>query len=445
MITSCTATSCAAKSCPRHTALASLSVILRQSTVLIGFGASCWLGAPLGVNTAVAEARHHLEGRAVPPLTSVLDRVRKHAPQVRLGEAALAVSQTEFVNARRAPLQNPYFEVTGQRGTGGTTKDVALGGTLWLPFEVFGQRSKRITEAEAYQGIFEAGLDIAEASALGEAYAVYGLVQVQAERVRVLEQMVGIARRSAELYESRLASGDTVIRDATMAKVELARNEVLLQEARGRFASALTHLSRITGEPYAAVGTPSLTPPAQFDAYLARIERRLPPAVSSAEAEAKYFESQRARLDRESLGPLQLMLMGGRGDFGEARMGLGIAYEVPAVRALQGEKARAESEALRAQTQGAVARAIIERQIDGIAEQYRYATSAYELLTTVALPAANAAVESAAATLEAGKTDWLAVLLSRRDFAMLSLERLNVVEQQWSLLGELIQLTGELP
>lgn len=421
-------------------------VTLLQSALVFAVGALCWAGAPFGSQHAFAEEAQRLQTRAVPPLAAVLAHARKRAPQVRLGEAALTVSQTEFVNARRAPMHNPYFEVMGQRGTRGTTKDIALSGTLWLPFEVFGQRSGRIDEAQAYQGIFEANLDVAEATALGEAFATYGATQVEAERIRVIEQMVGLARRTAELYESRLASGDAVLRDATMAKVELARNEVLLQEAHGRFALALTHLSRITGQAYASVEAPSLTlPTAKFDDYLTRVERRLPPAVTSADAEVKYFESQRERLDRESLGPLQLMLMGGRGDFGEARMGLGIAYEVPAVRALQGEKARAESEALRAQTQSAISRSIIERQVDGIAQQYRFGQSAYELLTNVALPAANNAVDSATATLEAGKTDWFAVLLSRRDLAMLSLERLNVVEQQWSLLGELIQLTGELP
>jgi len=49
------------------------------------------------------------------------------------------------------------------------------------------------------------------------------------------------------------------------------------------------------------------------------------------------------------------------------------------------------------------------------------------------------------ATLQAGKEDWFVVLLSRRDQAMLALQKLEIVERQWSLLGELVQLTGELP
>lgn len=386
------------------------------------------------------------DARSVPALNVVLQQARTQAPQVRLGSAALAVSRTESINARRAPLGNPLMELVGQHGTNGATNGISWGGTFWLPFEVFGQRGNRITEANAYQDLFQADLDVALASALGEAYAAYGEAHVAAERIRIIQQMVALARHTAEMYDARLASGDAVLRDATMAKVEVARNEVQLQAAHGQMASALAQLSRITGEQYVHVGDVQAVPPkVQIDEYLAKLRKRLPPVVSSAEAEAKYYEAQKERLESETLGPMSLMLLGGRGDFGEARVGAGIAYEFPIVRSLQGEKARAASQALRAQTQRAVSQNVIERRLDGIIQQYRYQQSAYQLLTDVALPASEHAVDSATATLEAGKTDWLAVLLSRRDLMTLSLERLDVVAHQWSLLGELIQMTGELP
>src|SRR5690606_1709381 len=167
---------------------------LLRAFVIVGVGASYWFEAGLGAQSARAQGTQvqpaqvhptqvhptqvqptqvHPEVRAVPPLSVVLQQTRKRAPQVRLSHAALAVSQTEFVNARRSSLRNPYFELTGQRGTLGTTKDVALSGTLWLPFEATGQRSARLEEAQAYQDIFEANVDLAEASALGDAFATY--------------------------------------------------------------------------------------------------------------------------------------------------------------------------------------------------------------------------------------------------------------------------------
>lgn len=384
--------------------------------------------------------------RPVPHLRVVLQRAASHAPQVRLGNAALNISQTSYVDARRPPLTNPYFEILAQRGTQGTTDGINWNGTVWLPFELAGQRGRRVAEAEAFVDLHEATLETAEASAHGEALSAYGTALVAAERIRVLEHLVAMSKTTANIYEARLEAGDAILRDATIARVDLARNEVLLQDARGRLASALSQLNRVTGERYDGVTIDGLSPPdVNLEAYLRRIAKELPPAVASSEAEAKYFETQKARLEREVMGPVQLMLMGGRGDFGEARLGAGIAYEIPLFRSRQGERARADAEKLRAETESNVRRNYIEARIDGIVQQFRQDQRAYEVLRDVALPAAEEAVEASMATLQAGKEDWFVVLLSRRDQAMLALQKLEIVERQWSLLGELVQLTGELP
>lgn len=385
-------------------------------------------------------------GVPLPTLRVVLEQANERAPQVQLGRAALSVSRTQMVNAKRIPMGNPNFELVGQYGTRGATQGAALGATAWLPFELFGQRSSRVAEAHAYEHLFGAELGVARASALGEAYEAYGSAHVEGERIRIVDQMVAIAARTAEMYEARLTSGDAVLRDATMAKVELARNRVLLQDAQRRFANATMVISQLTGRNYTTLAELHLVPPkVAIEEYAQRLKKRTAPLVTSAEAEAEFFDAQKERFESETLGPLSLMLLGGRGDLGEARVGAGIAYEVPVTRSLQGEKARASSEALRARTQSAVAQRVIARRIDGIVQQYRYEQSAYDLLTNEALPAAERAVASATATLEAGKTDWFAVLLSRRDLMTLSLERIAVVGRQWALVGELIQLTGEMP
>jgi cobalt-zinc-cadmium efflux system outer membrane protein len=375
----------------------------------------------------------------------VLKQAGARAPQVRLGTAALEVSRTGYVNARRPGLGNPYMELFGQRGTNGTTQGIAVSGTLWLPIELSGQRGTRIAEAEAYEDLFERSLEFAEASALGEVIAAYGSAQVAGERVRVLEQIVAMSKTTADIYEARLKAGDAILRDATIARVDLARNQVLLQDARGRLAVALADLNRLTGADYDYVEPDELNPPVELDRYLKRAGDDVAPAVATAEAEAKYYEAQRTRLGREAVGPFSLMLMGGRGDFGEARLGAGIAYEFPVLRSQQGEKARADAERLRSQTEASVRRVYVDTRLRGVAQQYRQDQKALEVLTDVALPAADEAVEASMATLQAGKDDWFVVLISRRDQAMLRLQRLDLLDRQWSLLGEMVQLTGELP
>lgn len=419
-----------------------IEVARRKASV---WGMGCLLsflswGADVSAETAPRRSR------PVPGLAVVIQLATERAPQVRLGQAALAIGRTGHVNAKRAGLGNPYVELFGQTALNGSTRGLPWSGTLWLPMELVGQRGRRMDEAHAMQGMYEASLEAASASALGEALSVFGATHVAAERVRILEQIVLMSKQTADLYQQRLAQGDAIVRDATMARVELARNEVYLREAHGRFAATLADLNRITGEQYDHVGQPELsTPVRDFEAFLARIEEKLPPVVANAEAEAKYYEAQRARLGKETMGPLQLMLMGGQGDLGEARVGAGLAYEFPVFRSQQGEKARAEMEKLRAQTESAVWRNYVERRVEGIVHQFRQGQSAYQMITDVALPAADEAVQAAVATLEAGKDDWFVVLLMRRDKAMLSLQRLDLVERQWSLLGELVQLTGEIP
>lgn len=381
----------------------------------------------------------------VPPLSVVLKQANARAPQVRLGTAALEVSRTSQVNARRPGLGNPYIEVVGQHGSNGTTQGISWNGTVWLPLELTGQRSTRIAEADAYEELFEKSLETAEASALGETITAYGAAQVAAERVRVLEQIVSMSKATADIYEARLEAGDAILRDVTLARVDLARNQVLLQDARGRLAIALAELNRLTGSQYDSASHDDLTPPIELDRYLRRAAEELPPAVATSEAEAKYYEAQRARIGKEAVGPFSLMLMGGRGDFGETRLGAGIAYEFPVLRSQQGEKARADAERLRAQTEASVRRAYVDSRLRGIAQQFRQDQQALEVLSNVALPAADSAVEASMATLQAGKDDWFVVLISRRDQAMLRLQRLDLLERQWSLLGEMVQLTGELP
>jgi cobalt-zinc-cadmium efflux system outer membrane protein len=395
-----------------------------------------------GTAATPVNSGHH----ALPSLEAVLKKAGERAPQVRLGTAALDVSQSSYTNARRAPLGNPYFEIVGQHGSNNVTQGISVIGTLWLPFEVVGQRGQRMAEAEAYVGLHQKTLETARASALGEAVNAYGVAVVAAERVRVLEEVVRNSKTTADLYEARLKAGDAILRDATIARVELSKNEVLLQDAYGRMAMAFTDLSRLTGERYDGISDSSVTPPdLQVDAYLERSSKELPPAVAAAEAEANYFAAQNDRLQRESYGNIQLMLVGGRGDVGETRLGAGIAYEVPAFRTNQGDKARAQAERLRAQTEKAVRQSYIDTRLSGLVQQYKQLRKAHEVMAQVAIPAANEAVAASQATLQAGKEDWFIVLMTRRDQAMLKLQSLELLERQWLLLGELVHLTGELP
>jgi outer membrane protein, heavy metal efflux system len=386
-------------------------------------------------------------GRALTSLDEVVAKALTVAPDVRSGQAAVEVSRSSRVNAGRPPLDNPYFEVFAQQASQGVAQGLPFTATVWLPLELAGNRGRRIKESEAMVQMFEAGLDVAETTAAGEAVAAYGRAVVAAERVRVLERLLRFALEAAQIYESRMAAGDAILRDVTMAKMDLGRTHALLAEARGRLASSLADLLRLTGERYDRVDAAEITPP-PFDraVFLERVEEEESlPAVAAAEAQGRFYDQQKVRLARDAVNPFQLMLMGGKGDFGEARFGAGLAYAIPMFRSMQGERAFAEAESHRADIEGEIRAARIRARVEGILDQLEQEGEAFQVLTELALPAADEAVEAAVATAAGGKEDAFVVIFSRRERVLLSLQRLEVVERQWALLGELVQLTGELP
>jgi outer membrane protein TolC len=66
-------------------------------------------------------------------------------------------------------------------------------------------------------------------------------------------------------------------------------------------------------------------------------------------------------------------------------------------------------------------------------------------MTLSALPAAQRAVVAATETYRSGKGDFFSVLVSQRDFSAMALRRLEILDKSWLLLGDLVEITGELP
>lgn len=432
---------------PRRLSIAFIS-LYRAAWLIgaLGFAVSSSLVANAQAPTSSgAEPREDLP--QLPPLETILEKAKERAPEVRMGQASIELGRAEMIGARVAPLRNPHFEVLAERRPdGATTNGIPWNATVWVPLELGGERRQRIGEASAFMELQELSLAQARAQAIGMAYALYGVTIVAAERVRVLERLVQVSREASEIFEARVEVGDAVLRDSTMARVDLARNQALLREAKGRLNLAFAELERITGERYGSASARELSPPPiDFDAYYEGLRREPPPAVQVARAKARYYERQRDRLKREMINPFQLMFMGGQGDLGEARIGAGLAYELPMVQRNQGPRARAEAERLRAGIESEVKQNYIQARIDGIVRQFIEDGEAYQVLTDFALPAADQAIEAATETARGGKEDAFVILFSRRERVMLSLQRLEIAERQWTLLGELIQLTGELP
>ena len=191
-------------------------------------------------------------------------------------------------------------------------------------------------------------------------------------------------------------------------------------------------------------GLTSVNPPS-LERGGAAVKLDQTPQAQSLAAEARFYSSSAERLRKEGQSPLSLGLVAGRGDFGETRLGGGLAYAFPVFRANRPERARAGAESARALAEKSVHENVARRRLRLLQEEQAQLLRARSVLTTTALPAAQLAVSAVQETYAAGKAEMLAVLLSRRELSSLSLRRLELLLQEWQLVSEYVEITGDLP
>ena len=260
----------------------------------------------------------------------------------------------------------------------------------------------------------------------------------------MLTDLLKDARAEAEIIAERLRRGDAVRPDASLAAVEAARHQVMLTENSADLSRALGQLAELTGSSNLASPAP-VAPPALARRTNRRARVDVTPRSRTLAAESRFHAASAARWRREGRGLLSVGVVAGRGDYGETRIGGGLAYAFPMFRSNQPESARASAESSRALTEKSVQERLALRRLRLLEIEQQQLTNALLVLTNVALPAAEEAVESVKETYAAGKTELLAVLLSRRELSALALRRLELCERSWLLVADYVEITGDLP
>jgi cobalt-zinc-cadmium efflux system outer membrane protein len=111
----------------------------------------------------------------------------------------------------------------------------------------------------------------------------------------------------------------------------------------------------------------------------------------------------------------------------------------------QSEQTRADAERFRAVAEADVQRRVLEATLRGLDTERENVRRVLEALDKLTDPAARDSVDAAVATRTAGKGDSLRVLTARRDFAMVRVRKLELVAHEWSIVSDIVALTGELP
>lgn len=380
-------------------------------------------------------------GGEVPSLSRVIAIARQNAPTVVVGRAQVATARAGRVGAGIPPVGNPYVELTGERALSGSNRNIGINGTLWLPLEVAGQRGSRLAEADAQIRFQGSALALSRSLAVADAIRAFGMTLVGGERLRVLGELIEVARSEAATNESRYRAGDATAQDARLSQLDLARYSVMLEEARADAAASFADLARVTGIVY---DTPP-NAPLQAPAITADATIERSPLLSVSRAEAAYHAKSKERWEREAAGPFSLMLIAGTDEFGEPKAGGGLAYAFPVSHRFQGERARAEAERSRALVEERVNRKLLQARVVGLRRELEQVKRALQVIQETAEPAAVAAVQASLEMRRAGKGDLLALLTSRRDLALLRLRRTDLLQREWNLTSDLAAITGASP
>lgn len=386
---------------------------------------------------------------AWPGLDLVAQQARDHAPAVIEASGNVGSARAVGVGARVSSFGNPYFEVVADRGH--HTLDVQVLGTLFLPVDVHGQRSARIGEADRLLEWRQLSRAEMQSRAMAEAVLAYGDGLVAAAHVANAQSQEAEARSEASWFSAKAAARDATLVDVSLAAAEVSRYVQARAEAQLRVNDARLRLVVLTGlgdlDPAPPVGARP-DPPA-LRMTLGKASRNASqgdtPALRANQAEAGFWSAMRERAAADKNSPFFVLLYGGRGDFGEARLGAGIAYTFPVARRNQGEVARAEAERARAmQMRSAVQRAALARLQSSFAS-LNTALEAVREMDATGIPAGENAVKATLDSFREGKTELVRVIIVRRDLAAVKARRLDLIAAAWRSYAEMVAVLGELP
>jgi outer membrane protein TolC len=272
--------------------------------------------------------------------------------------------------------------------------------------------------------------------------------QVARARIALGEERVATARQTAEALQMRVRLGASSDIDLGMAEAEAGRAEAALQDARAQTTRALLALRDLLDLPAQAAALPSdafMPPPASLPAR-ANPEGLLAHhlAVQTIEKRRLAVDAEIARLERERLPRIAIAFSAERPSGFEKFWGLGLSFAPALWRRNQAPLAEARVERERAEVERATTLAGLERRFAALVEEQ--ALRMRELAAVEGTLRNEESVRTLVrAGWQAGKFDFLRVLLAERSVADTKQTRLDMWADLWSNVIEMNRLLGQEP
>lgn len=314
------------------------------------------------------------------------------------------------------------------------------------PLDLFGQAGTRRQAAGDVVVWAKARLALARAEIAARARLVYVAAQIAGTRIALCQERLATARQTSEALRLRVRLGASSDIDLGMAEAESGRAEAALLSAEVQESRALLALRDLLELPAHAGALPSDTfapPPATLPGHRGQeslLAHHL--SVQVVDKRRLAIDGEISRLERERLPRLSVGLAAERPSDAERFLGVGLSFSPSLWRRNQGALAEARVERERADFERATTLAGLERRWVSLREEQ---ARRLQELTAVERTLQNE--ESVRALVragwQAGKFDFLRVLLAERSVADTKQTRLDLWAELWANVIEINRLLGQ--
>jgi len=345
---------------------------------------------------------------------------------------------------------NPVLSVEGgvRRDQGWSGYQNSLGLRVEQPIDLLGQATARRRAAGDIVSWAQARLALARAEIAARAHLAYVAAQVTRTRIALCQERVATARQTAETLQMRVRLGASSDIDLHMALAESGRAEAALQDAQAlstRTRLALRDLLELPARagvmPSESLAPPPATLP-EHGGHGPLLVHHL--SVQAVEKRRLAIDGEIARLERERLPRLSIGFAAERASDQERFYGIGLSISPALWRRNQGPLAEARVERERAEFEKATTLAGLERRWVSLAEE-----QALRLRELAAVEGTLRDEEAVRALVrvgwQAGKFDFLRMLLAERSVADTKQTRLDLWADLWTNVIEMNRLLGQEP
>lgn len=315
------------------------------------------------------------------------------------------------------------------------------------PIELGGKRLARVNAARAAQS--QADLDVAarRAQVRSQVMAAFYGVAVAQERVRLSQELGGLASQAREAASKRVLAGKVSPVEELKAQVAEAQALSASAVAQSEWRAAVSQLRQALGDPNAKferveVDIGRLPAAGQWEPLSQRLEAS--PAIARAQQEIARRQAL-SDLERARRIPDMTLTLGAKRDqqLGRDQPIVGVSLVLPLFDRNQGaileasrreDKARAEFDALRASLEAQVVQAL---------SQLTSALTQAQTLRDKVLPGARQAFAASTKGYELGKFGFLDVLDAQRTLFDVETQALSAAAQAYQADARLLELLGE--